>query len=220
MVNLEINWKDAQRDLARQYEKIGPRNIETATYRALNHTTKRARTRASTYIRSKQEGGLNASKRAVDSRLKMSFARRGRLQSHIRTSSKPLRVANFPHTVRKGRKAKAFGARPGSGMAVKVHKGRGKLIARAFVQKIRRKTKGGGQTNHVGIFARGRYTSSGFQFSHGPGTGRGRLTQLRTTTIAQKLDDKENLAILRDEMGDHFPTRLEHHLKRYAGLTP
>lgn len=194
MVNLELDLEKLKSDMAKIYRDLDKSKIEQATYRALNHTTAKAKTSASRYSRDRMRLKI----RDIKKEIKVTKARPGRLYSSLGAGQGPLRVKLFPHGQRR------------KGVAVGVSPGRRKLINRSFVAKM--------PNGSVGVFARGRYGPNGFRFDKkGDGTkGKGKITQLLTTTVPQKLDDPALLTILRKKMYVDFPTRMSYLLGRQS----
>lgn len=209
MLSLDVDLQKVRDDFARIYRDLRPEQIERATYRALNHTMRSSRVAAARYTRDRLRIKVSAAKRQI----KPVHARQGKLWAGLRAKSEPMRVAHFKHSTRKGRKGArgSHGARPGSGVSVAISRGKRKVIKRAFTARVR-KSRGGG---HYGVFARGRYVRGrGFVFAHGKGSGRFPMTQLRTTSVPQKIDDKDLQAILQRKNYTDFPKRLNYLMAR------
>lgn len=202
MISLEVDLWRFKRDLAKLYlERSGP-ILEQATYRALNHTTAKLVKPVQQYTRSQ----LRLSAAAIKAEIKVVKAGPGKLEASIGADTSPMRARDFSPTQLK------------LGTKVSITPGRGgrKMIKRAFIQRV--PTKDGKST--VGVFARGKYKQGqGFQFGpHGAGTGKGKMTQIMTTSVAQKLDDPGLLVILRRQIEKDFPRRLSHLLGRTNAL--
>jgi hypothetical protein len=204
MIEIELDLKTLKRDLAKAYVDLSGPSLEQATFRALNHTTAKLVKPSQQYTRSK----LRLSAAVVKAQLKVTKAGPGNLQSSLGSKSAPLRARNFRPTQLKA----------GTKVSISPGKGGRKMIKRAFLQRV--PTGGGGST--LGVFARGQYKrGQGFQFGpHGVGTGKGKMTQIMTTTVAQKLDDPGLLAILRQQIDNDFTNRLGYLLGRASTLGP
>jgi len=117
------------------------REIPRATARALNRVADQAKTQASREIRKR----YNVAARAVGAAIALKRASPSALQARLSATGKAIKLY-------------AFGARgkPGRPVTVEVIKGQRKVVPGAFIIT----TKSG----HKGVFARGKYGASGFQF--------------------------------------------------------
>jgi hypothetical protein len=198
MVELNLDLADLRRQVKNVYRDIGPEGLERATYRALNHSTRKAKVQASRYARKK----MRLKSAEIKKQIKVGLARKGKLHSSLGASSSPMRVKDFPHGQRR------------KGVSVGISPGKRKTIKRAFVARMR--------NGHQGVFARGRYRQGqGFDFDRkGKPDNRNRITQLMTTSVPQKLDDRELQPILLRTLQENFPKRLSHLLGRESDFGP
>jgi hypothetical protein len=201
VVNVEIDMSRLRRDLARIYRDLTPAQIEQASYRALNHTVAKLVKPAQQYTSTK----LKMSAAAIKKQLKVDKARPGRMRATLSAATPSMRMRDFsPKQFKKGTK-------------VTITPRQRKLVKHAFIQTV---ATGTGST--MGVFSRGKYvTGRGFvKGAHGKGTGKGKITQLKTSSVAQKLDDTALLTTLRRKMYNDYPVRLGYLMGRASSLGP
>lgn len=192
MVEVDIDISYLQRDLRRMYIDLNKDSIDRATYRALNHTILKMRTTATRYTRE----NLRLRSRDIRKQLIVKRASKTNLKASLGARSAPLRVKDFNH--RQFRR----------GVKVGISPGKRKMINRAFIAKM--------PNGHRGVFARGRYVrGQGFKFETKSTPNKtGKITQLLTTTVPQKLDDRKLQSRLLRQAYNDIPKRMSHLLGR------
>ncbi len=167
--------------------------IPTATARALNKTGAQAKTQAGREIRAR----YNVPARFIGRQISVSRATKTTLTAIVRPSGRKLPVY-------------AFQARQTpSGVRVHITRGSPRVIAHAFIQRMR--------SGHVGVFARGRY--AGRRFVHRPRRIRPSpqqdlpITELFTVGVPQAFGTRVVIEALQGKVREKFPGILEHEIR-------
>jgi len=159
--------------------------IPTATARALNKTAAQTKTQAGREISTR----YNIKSREAGRQISVDRATKVSLTAIVKPSGRKLPVMAFQ------------AQKTPSGVRVHIKRGSPKVIAHAFIVKLK--------SGHVGVFARGRY--AGGRFVH----QRPRLpiTELFTVGVPQAFGSRLVIEALQRKVREKFPGILEHEIR-------
>ncbi len=196
---MEISVQTAIAKAKRDFADLSQKQIATGVSRAINHTLAIAKTAANREIRNTYKAP------AKDIRASLSISRANSVQ-----------ISQAGMLLAKGSRLPmlSFGARQTKrGVTVNVM-GQRKLIRSAFIATMK--------SGHRGVFARGYYSSSEFNFrtkrlkKNGNDTP---INELRAVSVPKALSNNAILNALGNKITSHFPGRLTHELLQIRGNT-
>ena len=201
--DINIDVSQAIRDLEKQFEHLkGARGtsyskLNQGIARALNRTIAMAQTQANKSVRSTYK----VKAKDIRKTMVISKAKQNNLTSTIKVSARPLPIY-------------AFGARQTKkGVSINIT-GKRKLIKSAFIATMK--------SGHTGVYGRGRYVGTEFQYRTKRVNKRGPDTPIEEFYTASPFSMVTNAAVSRavaDKINQNFTNRLAHELSRMSGAT-
>lgn len=191
---IEISVQKSIKDAKREFSDLTAHNIKRGVSNAINHTLGVSKTMVRRSIQGQYKIRAKELNKAM--RIQRASARQPVQYGMLIAKGSPLPLIGF-------------GARQVKrGVSVNVLSGR-TVIKKAFIGSMR--------TGYRGVFARGTYSGSEFQFR----TKRIRksgsdlpITELKTVSIPKALGNSVVIKHLTEKINTHFPGRLTHELMR------
>jgi len=192
MFDIRFDTILARGDIQALTRKLSSKNVNKATASAMNRSVSSGRTKASAIIRAE----YRIKKRDLDKNMGTSKAGAKHLKATLYAHGSPLALGNFGFTkVKKGVKVRV--------------KGKATLIPGAFVATMK--------SGHKGVFARGRYTSTGFEFRKKRVSKKGNdlpITRLNTLSQGAMLRQPKVIKPVMRRVNDMLEKRIKHELYR------
>lgn len=203
---ININMQSTIRQAERQFASVSRELKDKAIVRALNDTIAKANTQSSREIKAQ---GYNLKVSRIKQSIRLSRASRTKLKAVLRAMPDSINLKHFSakqvgkNTLVRDAKGKlSYKRSANSGVRVKV-KGGAVLLRHAFIGR-----------NGL-VFEREKDSSGNiFKFRGGFERDKGKIKPLHGVPVSKMIKNDIVWNTLTDLARDHFPVRLQHHLRR------